>query len=66
MRGRVFFVVKPKCSTREFFNVQWAAHGERSAVEYVGVDHRGADILVAEQLLDGADVATVFEQMGGE
>jgi len=38
----------------------------RPAVEHVGVDHRGADIAVAEQLLYGADVGPVLEQMGGE
>src|SRR2546422_1421172 len=30
------------------------------------VDHRGADILVAEQLLDGPDVVTLLEQVGGK
>ena len=30
------------------------------------MDHRGADIAVAEQLLYGADVGPVLEQMGGE
>jgi hypothetical protein len=28
--------------------------------------HRGTDILVAEQLLDGANVVAVFEQMDGK
>ena len=37
-----------------------------TAVEDVGVDHRGGDVLVAEQLLHGADVASVFEQMRGK
>ena len=30
------------------------------------IDHRGADVVVAQQFLDGADVASVFEQMGRE
>lgn len=30
------------------------------------IDHGGADITVAEQFLDGADVITTFEQMGGK
>jgi hypothetical protein len=32
----------------------------------VGVDHGGLDVLVAKQLLDGADVVAVLEQLGGE
>lgn len=30
------------------------------------MDHRGADVLVTLQLLNGADVVTGLEQMGGE
>jgi hypothetical protein len=30
------------------------------------IDHGGRHILVAEKLLDGADVRAVHEQMGGE
>jgi hypothetical protein len=37
-----------------------------AAVEDFGIDYRGGDVLVAEQLLDGADVAAVLEQVGGE
>ena len=32
----------------------------------MGVDHRGVDAGMAEQLLDGADVGAGFDQMGGE
>src|SRR5205814_4739021 len=31
-----------------------------------GVDHRRADVAMAEQLLDGPDVVTVVEQVRGE
>ena len=31
----------------------------------VGVDHGGFDIFVAEEYLDGADVVSVLEQVGG-
>ncbi len=34
--------------------------------EDVGVDHRRTDVFVAEQLLDGADVVGVLEEVGGE
>jgi hypothetical protein len=37
-----------------------------AAVEDVGVDHRGIQVVVTEQLLNGADVAAIFQQMGGE
>ncbi len=37
-----------------------------SAVQDVSVDHRGADVVVAKQLLDGADVVAVFQEVGGE
>jgi hypothetical protein len=32
----------------------------------VGVDHRAADVLVAEQFLNGADVVTLLQQAGGK
>jgi hypothetical protein len=35
-------------------------------VQDVGVDHRGGDVLVAEELLDGADVVVVLEEVRGE
>ena len=35
-------------------------------VKDMRVDHRGTYVFVAEQLLDGPDVVTGFEQMGGE
>lgn len=43
-----------------------AADGTSAAAQDVGVDHRGADVAVAEQLLDRADVVAVFEQVGRE
>jgi hypothetical protein len=32
----------------------------------MGIDHGGFDILVAQQLLNGADVVATLEQMGGK
>ena len=46
--------------------VEGAAHGAWAAVEDVGVDLQGLDVLVAEQFLDGADVVAGFKEMGGE
>ena len=46
--------------------VEGAHDAQRAAVDDVRVDHRGADVLVAEQRLDGADVRSGFEQVRGE
>lgn len=46
--------------------IQRAANGHRADLEHVGVDHGGLDVFMAEQILDGADVVTGFEQVGGE
>ncbi len=43
-----------------------AADARGAAVQDMGVDHRRRDVLVAEELLDGAEVAAVLEEMGGE
>lgn len=37
-----------------------------AAVEDVGVDHRRADVAMAEELLDGADVVPILQEMCGE
>ena len=36
--------------------VRRASHAAPASVENVGVDHRGLDVAVPQQLLDGADV----------
>ena len=46
--------------------VSGAAHSPVPLVQHVGVNHRLADVAVSEQLLDGADVVVVFQQMGRE
>ena len=46
--------------------VERAPDAEGTGLEDVGIDHGGADVLVAEEGLDGADVVTGFEEMGGE
>ena len=45
---------------------QRALHAEGAAAGEVGVDHRGAHVLVAEEGLDGADVVAGLEQVGRE
>src|SRR3990170_4201621 len=46
--------------------IERAGDAAAALVEDVRVDHRGRDILVAEKLLDGADVITALQQMRGE
>ena len=41
-----------------------APHPRGAPVEDMGVNHRGADVPVTQQLLDGADVVAVLQQVG--
>ena len=43
-----------------------ALHAQAPAIQNVRIDHRSTDVRVAEQLLDGSDVVSGFEQMCGE
>src|SRR5690606_41652080 len=45
--------------------IQRAADSVAAAVEDVGIDLGSGDVLVAEQLLDGAQVVAVLVQVGG-
>jgi len=64
----------PAMEVRAIPLVQRAADGEAAALEDVpfdyaqdaGVDHRRFHVLMAEQLLDGADVVVVLKQVGGK
>jgi hypothetical protein len=38
-----------------------AAHPERAAVEQMGIDHGGFHFLVAQQLLNGAEVLAPYK-----
>ncbi len=46
--------------------VEGAADGQAAPLEDVGVDHGGLEVFVAEQVLDGADVVTALQQVGGK
>lgn len=46
--------------------IGWAAHSGGAPVQHVRIDHRRADIVVAEELLNGADVVAVLEEVRGE
>jgi len=39
-------------------------HSPAAPVQHVGVNHRGFDILMAQQFLNRADVIPIFQQMG--
>jgi hypothetical protein len=47
-------------------SAQWAADPGGAAVQDVRVDLRGRHVPVAEELLDGPDVAAILEQVCGE
>ena len=47
-------------------SVERALHADARPVEHMGIDHRGADVLVAQQLLHGPNIVAVFQQMCGE
>jgi hypothetical protein len=47
-------------------SVEGASDAEADLVGGVKVDHGGADVGVAHELLDGSDVAAVAEHLGGE
>ncbi len=46
--------------------VDGAAHAEAGTVTDVGVNHGSGDVFVAEELLDGANIVAVLEQMGSK
>ena len=46
--------------------VERAAYARRPVRHNVRVNHRRADVGMAEQFLNGADVVAHFQQMGGE
>lgn len=46
--------------------VEGAGDAGPAGTDDVGVDHRGADVAMAEEGLDRADVAAGFEEVGGE
>jgi hypothetical protein len=54
------------CGSSREDSVRGAADGARAPVEDVSVDHGGADVVVAQELLDRSDVMAILQQMGGE
>ena len=56
------FVAQCRASTLQ--RVQWADDTHRSLVKHVGVNHRGADICMAEEILHRPDVLPGLQKMG--
>ena len=50
-------------SERRLDPIDRALHAQPSAIRDVRVDHRGTDVGVPEQLLDGADIVSGLEEM---
>src|SRR5262245_65259749 len=46
--------------------LEWAAHGFRTTIQDVGIDHGGLHILVPEQFLHGPNIVAGFQQLRGE
>jgi hypothetical protein len=45
-------------------HVRWATNSKRPADEYMGIDHGGAHIPMAQEFLDRTDVLPPFQQVG--
>ena len=46
--------------------IQGGFDRESAALENMGVDHRGFDILMPEQFLDGPDIIAILQEVGRE
>jgi hypothetical protein len=57
------FCTKAGCQVS---GVEGGFYGESAALQYMSVDHGGFDVLMPEEFLDGADVVSVLEEVGGE
>ena len=53
-------------ASRRHDRVQRAGRAARRDLEHMGVDHRGAHVGVAQQLLHRADIGAGLEKMGGK
>ena len=47
-------------------DIQRASDGQSSFVEDVGVNHGGADVFVAQEVLNGSDVVACLKEMRGK
>ena len=52
---------RPFFFEKESLGIQRAFDRQPAALKYMGVDHSGADILMPEQLLHGANVIAILQ-----
>lgn len=55
--------MSPRCAHQ---TVGWAADPHSAPIQYMGIDHRRADISVPQQFLYSPDVVAVFQEMRGK
>jgi len=48
------------------YYINGALDAARAPIQDLGIDHRGAHIVMTEEFLDRSDVITIFQQMCGE
>lgn len=46
--------------------VQGAFHTHAAFVDHVGVDHGGGKIVMSQKFLNGPDITSCFQKLGGE
>ena len=46
--------------------IEGATDSKGSTINHVCIDHRGAEIFVTEEVLNGTDIVIVFEEVGCE
>ncbi|OGO18826.1 MAG: hypothetical protein A2Z14_00390 [Chloroflexi bacterium RBG_16_48_8] len=63
MVGKVQSVLRERPTGRDPLGsdlIQWATNRHPAALEDMGVDHGGFDVLVTQQLLHGTDIIVIF------
>ena len=53
-----------RMSLRSSEQVSGASYPRWSSVQFMGIDHGGLDVLVAQQLLNGAEFLVPLQQVG--
>ena len=46
--------------------IRWTRDACRASIQHMRVDHRGLYVTVAQKLLNGSNVRTSFQQVGGK
>ena len=59
-------VVRTECVQLPFFSCPEGSDAAAASVQHVAIDHGGARVFVAKELVDRAVVVAVFQEMGCE